>query len=197
MNNPPTHKPIRIILTGAQCTGKTSVMNQLPENLKEMGIREVIRNLTAQDPTIHINGRGDEWSQNRFFFEYLYLFAKYPEYISDRGLIDVVGYTKWMMERGQASQSCYEKQMWILKDWLYKHPDVFHVYFPVVFPMVDDGYRDTDEANRLAVDRCITEVIDELKECGAMKAIFTITSGPVDKRVKEIVNLAKVLATKA
>ena len=186
--------PIKVILTGAQGTGKTSVMNKLPQELKDIGIREVIRNMTKEDHSIQINEHGNEWSQNRFFFEYLYLFAKYPEYISDRGLIDVCGYTKWLAELGKVSWETYEKQLLVLKDWCLRHPDVVYVYFPICFPVVDDGYRDTNEENRKAVDRCIREVIEELPNSGAM---LRISNGSVEERVKEIEMLIKVVKAKS
>lgn len=184
-------KPIKIVLVGAQGTGKTSVMNQLPDEYKSIGIREVIRNMTKEDPTVHINTNGNEWSQNRFFFEYLYLFAKYPEYISDRGLLDVCAYTKWLAEMGNVPQVCYEKQMLILKDWLANHRDVIHVYFPICFPVVDDGYRDANEENRKNVDRCVREVIDELSQDGLL-TIWEMDNAPVENRVKFLIGLAQI-----
>lgn len=187
-----TDYPVKIILIGAQCTGKTSVMNNLPEKWKSIGIREVIRTLTAQDENVHINTNGDEWSQNRFFMEYLYLFAKYPGYISDRGLIDVAAYTKWLSKIGRVSETCYEKQMIILKDWLNNHPDVILVYFPITFGMVDDGYRDTNTSNRTQVDQCIQEVITELRKAGCINPILTIKGKTIEKRVKEISLLADI-----
>lgn len=188
------NKPIKMILTGAQGTGKTSVMNKLPQDLKDIGIREVIRNMSKEDHSIKINEHGNEWSQHRFFFEYLYLFAKYPEYISDRGLIDVCGYTKWLVELGKVSRETYEKQLLVLKDWSLRHPDVVYVYFPICFPVVDDGYRDTNEENRKAVDRCIREVIDELPDT---VAITKISNSSVEDRVKEIEMLIKVVKAKS
>lgn len=176
---------MKIILVGAQSTGKTSVMNGLPAEYKEYGIREVIRNMTAQDPTVQINQNGNDWSQNRFFFEYIYLFAKYPDYISDRGLLDVCAYTLWLARTGKVSYTTYEKQMYILKDWLKTHPDVVHIYFPIYFPVVDDGYRDANEENRKAVDDCVREVIDELANEGLWVG-HTIGNTPVPARVKEI-----------
>lgn len=189
-----TDYPVKIVLIGAQCTGKTSVMNNLPEKWKSIGIREVIRALTTQDENVHINANGDEWSQNRFFMEYLYLFAKYPEYISDRGLMDVVAYTKWLSKIGRVSEACYEKQMIILKDWLNNHQDVVHIYFPITFGMVDDGYRDTNTSNRTLVDQCIQEVITELQEAGCTNSIHTIKGKTIEERVKEVSLLADVIA---
>lgn len=182
---------MQIILVGAQSTGKTSVMNALPAELKKYGIREVIRNMTAQDPTVHINQNGNDWSQNRFFFEYIYLFAKYPEYISDRGLLDVCAYTLWLSRTGKVAHETYEKQMYILQDWMKTHPDVVHVYFPAsYFGVVDDGYRDTNEENRQAVDECVREVIDELVKQGLWVG-YTIGNRPVMARVKEINDIIK------
>ena len=180
---------MRIVLVGAQSTGKTSVMNALPNELKQYGIREVIRNMTAQDPTIHINQNGDDWSQNRFFFEYIYLFAKYPEYISDRGLLDVCAYTLWLARTGKVAHETYEKQMYILKDWLKTHNDVIHVYFPAsYFGVVDDGYRDANEENRQAVDACVREVIEEISNEGLLN-FYTICNGQVPERVKELLGI--------
>lgn len=182
---------MQIVLVGAQSTGKTSVMNALPNEFKQYGIREVIRNITAQDPTVHINQNGDDWSQNRFFFEYLYLFAKYPDYISDRGLLDVCAYTLWLTRTGKVSQTTYEKQMYVLRDWLKAHPNVVHVYFPAsYFGVVDDGYRDANETNRQEVDKCVREVIDELDKQGLWLG-YTIGNGSVADRVKEINGIIK------
>ena len=182
---------MQIILIGAQSTGKTSVMNALPDNLKQYGIREVIRNMTAQDPTIGINQNSTDWSQNRFFFEYLYLFAKYPDYISDRGLLDVCAYTLWLARTGQVAYETYEKQMYILQDWLKTHPDVIHVYFPAsYFGVVDDGYRDANEENRQAVDGCIREVIDELVKQDLWYG-HIIGDGSVMDRVEEIKDIIR------
>lgn len=177
---------MKIVLVGAQSTGKTSVMNALPPELKQYGIREVIRNMTAQDPTIHINQNGDDWSQNRFFYEYLYLFAKYPEYISDRGLLDVCAYTLWLARTGKVTYDTYAKQMYILQDWLSTHSNVIHVYFPAdYFDVVDDGYRDANEKNRQEVDQCVRDVIDELVKQGLWVG-YTIGDLPVPERVEQI-----------
>lgn len=182
---------MKIVLVGAQSTGKTSVMNALPDELKKYGIREVIRNMTAQDPTVHINQNGDDWSQNRFFFEYLYLFAKYPDYISDRGLLDVCAYTLWLTRTGKVSQTTYEKQLYVLHDWMKTHPDVVHVYFPAsYFGVVDDGYRDANEENRQAVDECVRDVIADLIERGLWVG-YTISNGSVADRVREINDVIK------
>lgn len=182
---------MQIVLVGAQSTGKTSVMNALPAEYKQYGIREVIRNMTAQDLSIHINQNSNDWSQNRFFFEYIYLFAKYPDYISDRGLLDVAAYTLWLSRIGKVDHSTYEKQMYILQDWLKTHPEVIHVYFPIYFPVVDDGYRDANEENRTAVDECVQDVIDELIKQGLWVG-YTIDDAPVPERIKQI---SQIIAT--
>ena len=182
---------MQIILVGAQSTGKTSAMNALPDKLKQYGIREVIRNMTAHDPSVQINQNGNDWSQNRFFFFFLYLFAKYPKYISDRGLLDVCAYTLWLARTGKVAFETYEKQMYILQDWIKTHPDVVHIYFPAsYFGVVDDGYRDANEENRQAVDTCVREVIEELKNKGLWVG-YTIGNGSVPDRIKEINNIIR------
>ena len=124
---------MRIVLTGAQGTGKTSVMNALPDKYKQFGIKEVIRNMSHQDPSIKINQNSNDESQDKFFFEYLYLFSKYPEYISDRGLLDVCAYTLWLVDIGKCQYYTYEKQLYILQEWIKTHPDEIYI-FPHLFP---------------------------------------------------------------
>lgn len=153
---------MEVILSGAQCTGKTSVIKALPEEYKPFCIREIIRNMTEQEPSIKVNADGDGRSQERFMHEYLYLFSKYRDYISDRGLLDVVSYTLWLGRKGNLPMELFEKQYIILREWLRIHPDVVHVYFPIYFPVVDDGYRDTDEDHRHGIDGCIQELINKL-----------------------------------
>ena len=182
---------MQIVLIGAQGTGKTSVMNALPQDLKQYGIREVIRNMTSIDANVQINQNGNEISQNRFFFEYLYLFSKYNEYISDRGLLDVCAYTKWLVSMGNVHEEVYNKQIYILKEWMRTHPKIIHVYFPIYFPVKDDGYRDTNEENRKQVDQCIQDVIEELMNEGLWNG-YQIDNCTVKERVDCIVKTVEM-----
>ena len=141
--------------------------------------------MTARDPSIKINEQSCDESQNAFFYQYIYLFSKYPDYISDRGLLDVCAYTKWLVKKGRCSEAAYDKQMYILKEWLRTHPDTIHIYFPIYFPVKDDGYRDINEENRKEVDECICDVIYELV-INELYTGYTISDSDISTRVEEI-----------
>ena len=179
---------MKVIFIGAQGTGKTSLIQALPEEYREDSIREVIRNMMSDE--VKINMESSDETQNKFFFEYLYLFSKYDKYISDRGLIDVCAYTKWLSTIGVCSKYNYEKQMYILKSWLKNNPGVLHIYFPIYFPLVDDGVRDADFNNQKDVDKCLLEVIDELIKEDLWRG-YKISDGSVIERVNEILPFLK------
>ena len=80
--------------------------------------------------------------------------------------------------------------MYILKEWIRTHPDTIHVYFPICFAVVDDGYRDADEDNRTAVDECVRDVMDELIKDGLWRG-YTIGDGTVADRVEELLNIIR------
>jgi len=179
---------MEVILSGAQCTGKTSVIKALPEEYKPFCIREIIRNMTEQEPSIKVNADGDGRSQERFMHEYLYLFSKYRDYISDRGLLDVVSYTLWLGRKGNLPQELFVKQYTILCEWLRTHPDTIHIYFPIYFPVVNDGYRDANEDHRHIIDECIREVIDMLIVDGLWQG-YIIPDGTVQERVEYMIQI--------
>lgn len=170
----------RIVFTGAQGTGKTTVLNIFKERGKNV-ITEVVRNLSS-DLKIKINKNGDEEGQNIIFNEYKKLLSQITldGYISDRCLIDVFAYTKHLFETNKVSEDFVIKQLNEIKQFVKDNPDIIYCYFPIEFPVVDDGVRDTDEEYRKYIDNNIREII---KILGVN--VVTIT-GTVEERVNKL-----------
>ena len=141
----------RIVFTGAQGTGKTTVLNRFAE-LNKRVITEVVRNLAAKG--VKINKDGDEKGQTAIFKEYEKLLGEVTMegYFSDRGLIDVVAYTMYLYDTGKVSEKFLNKQIKALQKFREANPDIIYCYFPIEFPVVDDGVRDMDEDFRSAID---------------------------------------------
>lgn len=169
----------RIIFTGAQGVGKTSVLNYFKENDYKV-ITEVVRKLAKKG--IKINQEGDEKGQAKIFNEYKKLLSVIDGsgYISDRGLVDVVAYTVYLAKHGNVSKEFADKQIKQLMKFREQNPDITYCYFPIEFDVVDDGVRSIDEQFRSEIDEIIKHL---LRDCN----INPITvRGTVDDRVKKV-----------
>ena len=184
-----------IQFVGAQGTGKTTLLNQLVEesikldsgiNIKT--ITNVVRNLVESEG-IKINKKGSSTSQNIIFEKYFDIFTSldgYIDWVSDRSLIDVVAYTKYLYDHKKASKKCYEAQIKWLKLWYERDPKIkntIFVYFPIEFEVVDDGVRSVDEKYRQEVDNNIKSILEELG------INYYVMEGTREERLETIKNI--------
>lgn len=148
----------RIVFTGAQGTGKTTVLKEF-ENKGLKVITEVVRQLNSKG--VKINKDGDEKSQIKIFKTYKELLSTFnmDGYISDRCLIDVLAYTMYLAKNGKATNELVEKQIKQLTKFRDENPDIMYCYFPIEFDVVDDGVRDTDEEFRKEIDENIQNIM--------------------------------------
>lgn len=172
----------RIIFTGAQGTGKTTVLNYFAEQGQNV-ITEVIRNLAKKG--VKINKDGDEKGQAKIFKEYEKLLSEITPggYISDRGLIDVVAYTVYLSRHGKVSEKFAQKQIKALKKFRANNSDITYCYFPIEFPVIADGVRDVDENFRAEIADIIQQL---LVDCEIHPVIIR---GDVEKRINKITRL--------
>ena len=118
---------------GAQGTGKTTLLNQLAEESIKVDsginfkiITNVVRNLVETEG-VKINKKGSSKSQNIIFEKYFDKFTSldgYIDWVSDRSLIDVVAYTKYLYDHKKSSKKCYEAQIKWLKLWYDRDPKI-------------------------------------------------------------------------
>lgn len=172
----------RIVFTGAQGTGKTTVLNFFQEQGMNV-ITEVVRNLAKKG--VNINKDGDEKGQTKIFKEYEKLLGEldFNGYISDRGLVDVVAYTIYLSKHGKVSEKFADKQIKALKKFREANPDITYCYFPIEFPVEDDGVRDMDEEFRVEIDN----IIRYLMETCSIQPI--VIRGDVEYRIEKVKRL--------
>lgn len=182
------------IFTGAQGTGKTTILNEVVSEYKDMEvITNVVRNL-YNSGDIKINKKGNGKTQQLIYdtlklkyIDYLYN-SCYEDFntgcICDRSLVDVVAYTKYLYEQGKASKKSYEEQLKDLKEWaIYHRCGCKHVYIPIEFPAKEDGIRDIDEEYRREIDSNIKWL---LQEC---EIDYYILEGSIEERVEMTKNI--------
>lgn len=171
---------MKIIFTGAQGTGKTSVLNEFKEKGHDV-VTEVVRNLSKKG--VKINKDGDEKSQTKIFNEYKKIFSEKQDFISDRGLIDVVAYTVYLARHGKVSEEFANKQIKQLHKFVINNMDFFYCYFPIEFEVVDDGVRDLDEEFRNEISEIILSLL------GALGLSFILVTGTLEERVGKVQEL--------
>lgn len=180
---------MKVILCGAQSVGKTTVIDAIPEKYRSLVIKKVIRDIVLKED-LRVNENADICSQSKFFDAYWNLLSSKDSYISDRGLLDVVAYTKNLAEDRQLGMALYWHQLRLFKEWIQNHPDEVYVYIPIEFPIVDDGFRSTDDYYRQGCDNCIREVLDE---CGIK---YIVLRGSVEERNKKFKKLLEDIEKK-
>ena len=173
-----------IILTGAQGTGKTTILKLFSQAHPEYNtITEIVRNLAKTDK-INVNEHGDITSQRKIFDLYCTLLDQ-EEFISDRGLTDVMSYTDWTADEkmddadGMAMDFEFIREEKILRNYNNTH-DVLYVYFPIEFSVEDDGFRSTSESFRKSIDKRIKHILEK------NKIEYITVHGTPEERLKQI-----------
>lgn len=175
---------MKIIFTGAQGTGKTSVMDALPDSLYK--IKGVTRKVITEK-NLTINEYSDNCSQKHIFDAYEHQLTINDNYIAERGLIDVFAYSVSRMKANRCSPTLIETQYEHLKKFSENNKDVVYVYFPIEFDVVSDGIRSIDKEFQKEIDCIIKEILEELKTRYGTK--FITVSGSVEERAKQIEKL--------
>lgn len=174
----------RINFTGAQGTGKTSVLKALqqdPEFAEFEFVTEVVRNF-VKEKGITINKQGTPETQEVLFEAYENVLSKQNSYVSDRCIIDVCAYTA---SGRNAAMSNIDK--WIEleqkqeKEIIQRKSELGLVcYFPIEFEIVADGARSIDKEYQKEIDGKIHQILH------SNLISHLIMHGSVEERVKAI-----------
>lgn len=174
---------IQFVFSGTQGSGKTTILN----HFKEQGfpvITEVVRNLSKEG--VKINEMGDEEGQKKIFDTYLALLSSDQDYVSDRGLTDVISYSYDLAQSGRVSGDEVQREVNELVKFNAEQTDVVYFYFPIEFDVVDDGVRSTDEEFRHRIDKNILDLLV------STKAPYITVTGTVEERIKIVENTMKL-----
>ena len=101
-------------------------------------------------------------------------------YISDRSMVDVAAYTQYLVNKGAVHPSILWEQLADLEEFIMKNPDAVFFYFPIEFPVVDDGVRSLDEEFRKNIDEYILGILQ------SRRIPYVEVRGSVEERIKII-----------
>ena len=174
---------IQIVFTGAQGTGKTTLVNRLAEkyNIRTLSIARDKANETGW--TAATPG-SVEYQKDLYDTLYKKLSSK-KSYLSDRALSCVAAYTF-----NHALADMENAEFKKLADTQYKkfckfhndNPDVLIVYTPVEFEIENDGVRSTDKELQAQIDFLIKNILD------TTGAQYLTVTGTVEERLEQIIS---------
>lgn len=168
----------KILLCGASGTGKTTVLNKFKEEGFDV-VTEVVRTL-VKEKGIKINEMGDEEGQ-KIIFDAVDESVKNDYIVADRCWVDVLAYTAWSVKQETIDKSIMMPFIeHFIDSMTYQENNVLFVYFPIEFPVTDDGVRSTDEEYRKSIDIYIKGI---LKESGYH---YITVHGTPEERVEQI-----------
>ena len=172
---------IQIVFTGAQGTGKTTLVNELNKrlNIKTLSIA---RNTAINSGWTSKTPGSVEYQKELFEKLYKAISSK-KSFVSDRALSCVAGYT-FNHALANMSNSDFKK----LADNQYKkfckfhneHQDVIIVYTPIEFELEEDGLRSTDKELQHGLDFIIKNLLD------TSNANYLTVTGTVEERIEQI-----------
>jgi len=181
-----------ISFTGAQSTGKTTLLNSIKDlNPYLDSIDEVTRRI-KREYNLPINEDGGDITQTMIMSDHIAnIFRKYDsDVIFDRCALDGVVYTQWLYNKGKVSKEVLQWSKKIYNTLIDKYDAIF-VTSPEDVPLVDDGERSVDIDFREEIIDIFNMYIDDIKIYSREVNLFVV-EGSIEERMKYIKNVLEV-----
>lgn len=183
---------MKLLFTGAQGTGKTTILDHFKNDPAYNVITEVVRNLSKEG--VAINEDGDAEGQEKIFNEYKRLLEADDDskiVVSDRSFIDVLAYTAYLYHHkpSDALADLFLEQYIYTATYFKEHNDVMVYYFPIEFDLVGDGVRSMNNSFRNEIDTYISMFANAMVSHENLVRV----SGSVNERMSQILDSIKTL----
>lgn len=166
---------MKIAISGAQSTGKTTLINKLREIFPDFIFKtEITRELANKG--FKINESGTDETQIAIMQSHMDRLKISSDVIYDRCILDGVVYTHYLFNSGKVSRNTLD----IVKDSFIQNIANYDLIFYIKpeFDIVDDGERSINQSFRDEVVKLFEEYIHDYN------IPVNILSGSVDERVK-------------
>lgn len=137
---------MKIAITGAQSTGKSTLLNYLKKDEDLKGF-EFIEELTRQ-----IAAKGVDINEDGGNFTQIFTVTIHAEniikkhFISDRCALDALVYTRWLYDNEKVDKWMLEYAEGVAKEVLPRYDYIY--YLPAEIPIEDDGVRSSNKSFR-------------------------------------------------
>lgn len=169
----------KYLFTGAQGTGKTSLIEALPLPINMQKLKGITRKV-INEKNLTINEYSDNCTQKHIFDAYERQLTSNDNYIAERSLVDVCAYTWYLVKQGKCSSTLLEYQLSKLEKFIANNPKTVHIYLRIEFDIIEDGTRSLNKEFQSDVDYYIQEILAKYN------INYVMVTGSVEERVEQI-----------
>ena len=176
--------------TGAQSTGKTTLLNKLREKNTDNSFEFVpeVTRLIMRDYEMPINEDGNDLTQLLIMSEHVRNIYKNKadrlirgmHMIFDRCVVDGIVYSRWLLNEGKISKCCYDACALIYEELKDKYDIIFYTSSDDV-KLVDDGERSIDAKFRNGIINTFNAFLER-----GYDGKVVVLEGSVEERLKTI-----------
>lgn len=179
---------VKIVVTGAHGTGKTTLCDHLSEALQERGFASSVIGGTARRVAAQGLPLGQQCTMETYYAlarAHVENFLQFPGRITiyDRFIGDLLAYIR---ANGNAPE-LFEDLILTLSRMCVAGVDVV-LYLPIEFPLVEDGVRDADPKYQSQVDLRLRELLNEIH------AEYSVISGTLPDRLRAAIGAVESVA---
>jgi dephospho-CoA kinase len=183
-----------ISFTGAQSTGKTTLLNLIRDKNYEFNYVDEVTRRIKREYNLPINESGGDITQSMIMADHIanvYRKGDHDVTVLDRCAVDGVVYTQWLYNNGQVKKATLDHAKLIF-EMLIEEYDAIFITSPVDVELVDDGERSTNVEFREDIQSLFDMYIGHLMVDNKDENVFVV-AGTVEERMNYI---QKVLAKK-
>lgn len=176
---------MKIGITGAHSTGKTTLLNALRSEAAFKGYAvcdEVTRQVLALG--VPINEKGNDNTQRLIMNQHIVNLTLYPNMLTDRTALDGLIYSTWLFNNNKIERKTLDYAQQVYNAIWLKYDLIF--YTPIEFDVVDDGVRSVDASFRNEIGKMFeTHIISN------NHPHITTLTGSVYNRLQTVFNAIK------
>lgn len=150
---------MKIVFTGAQGVGKTTLLDILDKCFTTKEPITYIRNFTRDmvEKGYQINNQGNDSTQLAIMKMHNYYIQNEPNFVADRCALDGLVYTYHLFTKDQVTKETLDVCEDVFKSIIKKYDYIF--YMTPEFPITGDSYRSADSAYQSTIAQLFEDFI--------------------------------------
>ena len=172
-----------VSFTGAQSTGKTTLLNKVKEKNPYLDTVDEVTRRIKREFDVPINEAGGDITQSMIMTDHIHnVYRKYDgDVVLDRCAMDGVVYTHWLYNHGMVSKQVLNWAKKIYEELVGKYDVIFYTS-PVDVPLIDDGERSVNKEFRKEILELFDNYIYDLIIDNRADNVVTV-EGTVEERM--------------